>query len=222
MKPEYDGLSVLDSEGNSIGKVEETYIDTGNTPQFVSVRTGTLFHKHHLVPLDDAMITNDGLQLPYTKDQVEGGPQVNPDDSLEGDVLQRTRAYYTGAGGVATEMPAAQAPSSSTDQVTTSSDSNASDTAPASRSSEVPLVASQDGRSLEELRKARDLGDVVEVPVVEERLVRQPVVREVVRVTKQSTTETQTVGADLRSEDVQVDADDGILAGRDTTGTENP
>jgi stress response protein YsnF len=50
-----------------------------------------------------------------------------------------------------------------------------------------------------------DKGDVVEIPIVEERLVKQPVVTEVLRVHKTLRTERRTVEADVRKEDVEVE-----------------
>jgi len=50
----------------------------------------------------------------------------------------------------------------------------------------------------------RDLGDVIEVPIVEEEIVKRPVVKEVLRIRKSSTSERQTVQDDVRKEDVEV------------------
>lgn len=206
MKVYYDDASVIDADGNNIGTVEETYIDANDIPRFVSVRTGTLFHKHYLVPLNGAEMTDQGLQLPFTKDQIEGGPQVDPEDTLEGGVLGDTRAYYTSVGGME------DAAADTSDDGETEGDDGSGEVP---RMEDIPLVAGADGRSAEEMRQVRDLGDVVEIPIVEERLVRQPVIREVVRVRRSSTTEQQTVGADVRREDVEVDDPDGVLAGQD-------
>jgi hypothetical protein len=214
MKVYYDDASVIDADGNSIGTVEETYIDANDIPRFVSVRTGTLFHKHYLVPLSGADMTDQGLQLPFTKDQIEGGPQVDPGDTLAGDVLGRTRAYYTGAGGMEDATDAAD----TADDGETDGDDDAGEVP---RMEDIPLVAGADGRTAEEMRQVRDLGDVVEIPIVEERLVRQPVIREVVRVRRSSSTVRQTVGADVRREDVEVDDPDGVLAGKDASSSDS-
>ena len=49
--------------------------------------------------------------------------------------------------------------------------------------------------------------DVVEIPIIEERLVKQPVVTEVVRVRKNAVSDTHEVQADLRKEDVEVETE---------------
>jgi uncharacterized protein (TIGR02271 family) len=52
--------------------------------------------------------------------------------------------------------------------------------------------------------QVRDLGDVIEVPIVEEEIVKRPVVKEVLRIRKSSTSEQQTVQDTVRKEDVEV------------------
>lgn len=50
-----------------------------------------------------------------------------------------------------------------------------------------------------------DKGDAVEIPIVEERVVKHPVVTEVLRVRKTPITERRTVEADVRKEDIEVE-----------------
>jgi uncharacterized protein (TIGR02271 family) len=47
-------------------------------------------------------------------------------------------------------------------------------------------------------------GEVIEIPVIEEQLVKQPVVKEVLRVRKRDVGTTETVHTTLRREDVDV------------------
>lgn len=54
----------------------------------------------------------------------------------------------------------------------------------------------------------RETGDVIEVPIVEEELVKRPVVKEVIRVRKSELTDQRTVDADRRTEEVEVIRDD--------------
>jgi hypothetical protein len=58
----------------------------------------------------------------------------------------------------------------------------------------------------------RDRGDVIEIPIVEEELVKRPVVKEVLRVRKDQVTEQQTVEANLRKEDVEIAQDGDAMA----------
>lgn len=187
----YDGATAYDAEGNKIGTVERTYIDDSGAAQFVAVKSGTLRHRHRLIPLAGADMGDNGLRLPYSSEAISDGPEVDPEDTLEGDILGETRAYYLGSNGTETR----------------DDERHHEDEA---EHVDVPLVAPASGESVESLGQVRDLGDVIEVPIVEERLVRQPYVKEVVRIRKTSTSETRTVGADVRRESVEVDADEGV------------
>ena len=70
----------------------------------------------------------------------------------------------------------------------------------------------------QQLGEPLDRGDVIEIPIVEEVLVKKPVVREVVRIRKRTVTESRTVEADVRHEDVEiVEGEDLIDAERDVS-----
>src|SRR5437016_2111473 len=109
MIEDYDGLDLLDSAGEKVGSVEHTYVDGDSNIQFVSVRTGALLPKHHVVPVDQAESTDDGLKVPYTKDMIEESPSLDAGDSLESDAIQQIRTYYaTGDRGALDEKTAAE------------------------------------------------------------------------------------------------------------------
>jgi len=216
MNDEYDGAPVFDGTDDKVGTVERTYIDDSNTVRFVAVRTGTLLHQHHLIPADSARFDQVGLHLPYTRAAIEEGPTISdPEDTLEGDILTQTREYYDGSVGgdvsVANEADTASRPIDGALET---------DIAPTATTQletpDIPSVPAASGETIEQLSQVRDLGDVIEVPVVEERLVRQPYVREVVRVKKSRFTDASTVAADVRKERVEVDSDEGVLANNET------
>jgi Domain of unknown function (DUF2382)/PRC-barrel domain len=214
MNTDYDGSTVFDGADEKVGTVERTYIDDSDTVRFVAVRTGTLFHKHRLIPADTAELREDGLHVPYAKEDIDDGPTIdNPEDTLEGDILSQTREYYGDTpedGNVAKGDTALQANGNAD---TTPADTTARNVVDMA---DIPRVPAADGATMESLSQVRDLGDVIEVPVVEERIVRQPVVREVVRVKKSHFTDASTVAGEVRKESVDVDSDGGVLAGGDT------
>src|SRR5919202_1085377 len=91
---QYEGIDVIDATGDKIGKADETYVDQNNQPKFVTVKTGMLFGKHHLVPLDEAELTDDGLQIPFSKDVVEESPTISSGQDLDPGLLSEIRSYY--------------------------------------------------------------------------------------------------------------------------------
>lgn len=226
---DYDGLDVLGPDGDKIGRVERTYIDDRGVAHVVAVKLGALFATHHrLVPTDKAEVTEAGLQVPYTKLTVENSPEV-PDvtDSLDSDVLAQVSSYYTDTSsdedGDSEDAPGA-VPAAEADRPDGEDGEGLGDRLQGMAQRVGDRLTDQDGGAdgrvetdpatagAEDLGRVRDLGDVIEVPIVEEEVVKRPVVREVLRVRKSTVAETQPVGADVRREDVEVER-----AG-DTTG----
>ncbi|WP_338483006.1 PRC and DUF2382 domain-containing protein [Streptomyces sp. SCSIO 75703] len=71
---------VYDGEGNKIGDAKHVFFDdmTGR-PEWVTVRTGLFGSSESFVPVHDAALVQDHLEVPYGKDQVKGAPNVDVD-----------------------------------------------------------------------------------------------------------------------------------------------
>ena len=72
------GQPAYSSDGEKIGTVEEIFVDeeTGQ-PEWVTTGTGLLGTKKAVVPVQAADLREDGLYVPYSKDQVQGAPDVD-------------------------------------------------------------------------------------------------------------------------------------------------
>jgi hypothetical protein len=198
------GVTVYDSHGDTVGKIDRTYGDEGGRPEYGRVKIGTFMAKYRLVPLDGAEATDDGLKVPYTKEYIENSLDLPEDvDPRAGMVAEDLRGYY------AAPSTAGRATETTDDVASRPLDAELSpartDTA---TGQETPTASSIDAG---ELGAVRDYGDVVEIPVVEERLVKQPVVTEVLRVRKTTSGDEQIVSADLRKEDVDVESEGDVL-----------
>jgi hypothetical protein len=207
MMQDYDGAVVVDATGDRIGTVERSYVDDGGAARFVEVKIGSLLPKHRLIPLANAQAKKDGLVVPYAKSVIVASPDASSaGDTLEGEMLERVRAYYAGgreSGDVTTAPTAAPADE---DAVSGAGRAGVSDTADADSGS---AATRQRGG-------VRDLGEVIEVPIVEEELVKRPVVKEVLRIRKDRVAEQRTIEATLRKEDVEIAQDGDVVAGDDT------
>lgn len=195
------GATVYDSNGNDIGTIEEIYGDEGGPAQYARVKIGRLLAKHRLVPLDGVRRSAEGVTVPYSKDAIENSPDLPSDvNPMSGMVAEDLRGYYASTGDVtttATRSTPTPTASSGSDRPSSEGEEDSGD--------DIPTASRGDGAPVGQVR---DLGDVVEIPVVEERVVKEPVVTEVVRVRKTpGETETKTVSADVRKEDVQVESD---------------
>ncbi|MGC9439575.1 DUF2382 domain-containing protein [Streptomyces sp. WG5] len=71
---------VYDGDGNKIGDAKHVFFDdmTGR-PEWVSVKTGMFGSNESFVPIRDASLVQDHLEVPYRKDQVKDAPNVDVD-----------------------------------------------------------------------------------------------------------------------------------------------
>ncbi|MFJ8545982.1 DUF2382 domain-containing protein [Streptomyces sp. NPDC093586] len=71
---------VYDGDGNKIGDAKHIFFDdmTGR-PEWVSVKTGMFGSHESFVPIRDASLVEDHIEVPYRKDQVKDAPHVDVD-----------------------------------------------------------------------------------------------------------------------------------------------
>lgn len=219
MTDDFDGSDLIDTGGDKVGTIDRTYVDDSGVARFVSVKIGALLGKHHLVPAERAQEVDQGIQVPYLKDVIEESPAVDSGDTLEGETLGDVRAYYAdyeqnGAGDDAQDEDTQNLGPGAITAIGEADDRSR----PAD---DLPTIA-EDTATTENFGKIRDLGDVIEVPVVEEVVVKKPIVREVLRIKKSRLVETGTAAADLRKEQVEVVPSSGELISEDSDITEGP
>ena len=97
------GFVAFDSEGEELGEVEGVYLGT-DAPEWAALLVDERFV---IVPLADAQLYEDSLDLPFTAAEIGGAP-LQQDDLLEDlteDQEEQLLAYYSGssigtAGGV--------------------------------------------------------------------------------------------------------------------------
>ncbi|WP_328564053.1 PRC and DUF2382 domain-containing protein [Streptomyces coelicoflavus] len=71
---------VYDGDGNKIGDAKHVFFDDmSGRPEWVSVKTGMFGGAESFVPIRDAAMVQDHLEVPYGKDQVKGAPSVDVD-----------------------------------------------------------------------------------------------------------------------------------------------
>jgi uncharacterized protein (TIGR02271 family) len=71
---------VYDADGNKIGDAKHVFLDdaTGQ-PEWVTVKTGLFGTSESFVPIKDATVVEDHLEVPYAKDKVKDAPNVDVD-----------------------------------------------------------------------------------------------------------------------------------------------
>ncbi|MGI8505214.1 MAG: DUF2382 domain-containing protein [Solirubrobacteraceae bacterium] len=92
---DFRGRTVLDQEGEKIGKVDELYYDEqGGQPEWALVNTGLFGTKKTFVPIRSASPTGEDLQIPVTKAQVKDAPRVEDDQELSEQEERRLFEHY--------------------------------------------------------------------------------------------------------------------------------
>ena len=243
---------VYSRDGDKIGAVGQVYLDNqSGAPEWVSVKTGLFGTKETFVPLDQATLSADRIEVPFGKAQVKDAPQIDADGDLSPADEDELYTYYglsstdgtlDGGGSNGGGYDSAETDSTGTRSGTASDDD-------AMTRSEERLVA---GTRTEQAGKARLRKHVVTeqqqitVPVTHEEVTlerepitdanrgdafdgpeiteaehevtlhaERPVVNteavavERVRLGKQSVTEEQTVGGEVRKEQIEFDDADG-------------
>jgi len=89
------GRDAYDPSGDKIGKVGQLYFDddTGQ-PAWATVNTGLLGTSESFVPIQDAEIRDDRVQVPYEKAKVKDAPSIDADEHIDREQEQRLYEYY--------------------------------------------------------------------------------------------------------------------------------
>lgn len=63
---------VYDSDGNKLGEAKHVFLDdaTGQ-PEWVSIKTGIFGMNESFVPIKDATVVEDHLEVPFAKDKIK-------------------------------------------------------------------------------------------------------------------------------------------------------
>ena len=212
------GTDVYGSDGK-IGPAGQVYLDdrTGN-PEWVSVRTGLFGTKESFVPLNQATLTADRIEVPFDKDRVKNAPQIDPDGDLSTSEEDELYTYYalhsaggeltdttgtdpTGTDPIGTDTTVAGTSGGTADRDTVGRDISGPTTDDAMTRSEERLSV---GTRREEVGRAR----LRKYVVTEQQQVSVPVSREEVRVEREPITDANIdramAGPDISEEEHEV------------------
>jgi uncharacterized protein (TIGR02271 family) len=91
-----DHGTVVAQDGSKIGKVSQIFLDDDTSrPEWVTVSTGMFGGAESFVPLRDATVSGDDLEVPFTKDMVKDAPRVSDSDGhLDRDEEDELYRYY--------------------------------------------------------------------------------------------------------------------------------
>ena len=91
----WQGQDVRGPDGEKLGSISDIYLDREtDQPEWVAIRTGLFGTKVSFAPLAHARQTGDGVQLPYTKDQIKDAPKADADGELSQDEEAALYRHY--------------------------------------------------------------------------------------------------------------------------------
>ncbi len=92
---QYEGSTVVDKEGNKVGKISEVYVDQKTqAPQWGLIHTGLFGTKQTFVPLVGATPEGDELRVPYDKALISDAPRMEPDGELSVEEEAQLAQHY--------------------------------------------------------------------------------------------------------------------------------
>jgi uncharacterized protein (TIGR02271 family) len=104
---DFQGRTLLDADGEKIGKVEDLYsVEDRGEPEWALVKTGLLGTRKSFVPLRGATPTGEDVRLPITKEQIKDAPGIDADEQLSEEQEHRLFDHYgvsSGTPGATTE-----------------------------------------------------------------------------------------------------------------------
>ena len=102
---QYAGYEIYDQNGERIGKLDDLFLDGGDNPEYVGVRTGLVDADAVLIPV--GVVTVDvklrRMVVPRSKSAVETGPAYSAPEDVTPEFEERVRAYYGLASGRSAE-----------------------------------------------------------------------------------------------------------------------
>jgi uncharacterized protein (TIGR02271 family) len=206
---------VVDSAGDPVGELEAIYYDdeTGE-PVWLGVQTASEPPRRVLAPVEGAELAGESVQLAHDREAVEASGAVDG-ESIDAEAEAELRAHY----GLPPELVRYE------EELEVGAHSEEAGAVRVRKRVESDSVERQVPREVEHAQLEHvpaddeDSGLVetlpdgsISIPVFEEELVvtKRLVVRERVIVRKETQVEDETVTADVRREQLEIDADDGI------------
>lgn len=90
------GCEVLDSNRESIGTIDNVWVDNTNQPAFFGIKTGWLFGKLHVVPAHHADVSYDKrrVRLPHSQEKIKDAPSFDASADLSPEQEDEVYRYY--------------------------------------------------------------------------------------------------------------------------------
>jgi sporulation protein YlmC with PRC-barrel domain len=89
------GADVTSGDGHPVGTVEGIYLDESTRePEWALVNTTWIGKRNTFVPLREATFEQRALRVPYSLEQLQGAPMIDPDGTLSEGEEAELYSYY--------------------------------------------------------------------------------------------------------------------------------
>jgi uncharacterized protein (TIGR02271 family) len=93
------GATVLDLDGDTVGRIGQVYVDPAGAPSWATIRTGFLGSSEPFFPLEGAAFEGKDVRVPFSKDAVANSPRVESDEELSIEHADALVDHYASQGG---------------------------------------------------------------------------------------------------------------------------
>jgi uncharacterized protein (TIGR02271 family) len=208
-----EGRPVLGTDGSKIGTVADVYFDKDTRqPEWALVTTGLFGTKHSFVPITNATTTGEGLQVPFTKDQVKDAPRLDDDGELSEDEELLLSQHYGMSYSEAPSdsgLPVGGAPSGTTGRGPVGEDVSGPETDEA-------MTRSEEELRIDKIRRPSGLVRLRKYITTEQVAATVPVQREEVRIEREAITDAN-VGAAMSGPELSEEEHELTLSEEEVT-----
>lgn len=103
LEEKYEGYKVYDNNGETIGKVDDLFVDEQDREEYLGVKMGLFgLSGTTLIPLEIARVNEQDrvIEVAESKQRVKDAPQYNDDDEIDRSFEERLRQHFDLGSGV--------------------------------------------------------------------------------------------------------------------------
>lgn len=97
LEEKYDGFKVYDNDGDSIGKVDDLFVDDQDREEYIGVKMGLFgFSGTTLIPMEMVRVDeqNRTIEVSESKERVKDAPHYDDDDDIDHSFEERIRSHF--------------------------------------------------------------------------------------------------------------------------------
>lgn len=102
LEEKYEGYKVYDNNGESIGKVDDLFVDESDREEYIGVKMGLFgLSGTTLIPVELVRVNEQDriIEVAESKDRVKDAPQYSDDDEIDRSFEARIREHFGLGGG---------------------------------------------------------------------------------------------------------------------------